>query len=106
MKWQTLIENQINKAKTEGQLENLEGEGKPLPQDSTGDIVSAGFRMMASAGVLPNEIKLKKAVAGQMEVLKQTADPVARKAEMRKFADLQMRLAIEEEARRRFYHSP
>lgn len=105
MKWRSLIENQINKAKAEGQLEGLEGEGKPLPVRQGGDIVSAGLGIMADAGVLPNEIVLKKQVEAQQQVLKETSDPVARKEEMRKLADLQMRLSIEQEARRKFYRT-
>ena len=105
MNWNTLIESQIFKAKTEGQLDGLKGEGKPLSQRQGGDIVSAGLGIMAEAGVLPNEIILKKAVHAQQILLRETTDPVARKAEMRKLADLQMRLAIEQEARQKFYRT-
>ena len=103
MKWNVLVENQINKAKSEGQLTGLRGEGKPLPRRQGGDIVSAGLAIMAEAGVLPREIVLKKAVQEQQKVLQATTDPVLRKEEMRKLADLQLRLSIEQEARRKFY---
>lgn len=64
---------------------------------------AAGFRIMADAGVLPREIELKKAVDAQPKILTQTTDPVARKREMAKLADLQLRLSIEQEARRKYY---
>ncbi|WP_299669832.1 DUF1992 domain-containing protein [uncultured Ruegeria sp.] len=103
MKWRTLIENQIHKAQAGGQLENLKGEGKPLPQRDAGNIVSTGFGIMAEAGVLPSEIVLKKAVEEQRKVYQETTDLTARKKEMCKLADLQMRLSIEQEARQKFY---
>lgn len=105
MNWNTMIECQIQKAKTEGLLDGLKGEGRPLSGHSGGDIVSAGYGMMAQAGVLPKEIVLKKAIEAQQLVLQETNQPGARKAEMRKLADLQMRLVIEQEARRKFYRS-
>ncbi|WP_377191427.1 DnaJ family domain-containing protein [Ruegeria meonggei] len=103
MWWRTLIENQIHKAQAGGQLDNLKGEGKPLSLRDDGNIVSAGFGIMAEAGVLPSEIVLKKAVEEQRKVFQETTDLTARKKEMCKLADLQMRLSIEQEARQNFY---
>ena len=64
-----LIERQIQKARLKGDLENLEGEGAPLPE-RPGDAfvepgLAAGFRVMAEAGVVPEEITLKKQIAAQ-----------------------------------------
>ena len=105
MKWRDLAEHQIQKAKAEGQLENLKGEGKPLAPRQGGDIVSAGMGIMADAGVLPREIELKKAADEQREKLKAATNPTEQKEIMRKLADLEMRLAIEQEARRKFYRT-
>ncbi len=101
-----LAELRMQKARLQGQLQGLEGEGKPLP-DRPGDaFVSAGdavgFRIMAEAGVLPEEITLKKQVAAQAALLASLTDPEARKAALGVLADLQMRQAMAEEARRRF----
>ena len=107
MTWLTrLIERQIQKARLKGDLENLEGEGKPLP-DRTGDAlvepgVAAGFRIMAEAGVLPEEIELKKAIAAQKAHMAGITDPEIRKIEMAILAELEMKKAIAEEARRKF----
>ncbi|MDU8927820.1 DUF1992 domain-containing protein [Alisedimentitalea sp. MJ-SS2] len=103
MKWRDLAEHQIQKAKAQGQLDNLQGEGKPLPHRAGGDVVSAGMGIMADAGVLPREIELKKAVDAQLEKLKAAKGTPEEKDVMRKLADLQMKLAIEQEARRKFY---
>lgn len=101
-----IVERQIQKARLKGQLQGLKGEGAPLP-DRPGDAFisaadAAAFRIMAEAGVLPEEIRLKKEVAAQRVTLAKTTDPVARKAAMVRLADLQMRQSIAEEARRRF----
>lgn len=107
MSWLSrLAERQIQKARLKGQLQGLEGEGKPLP-DRPGDAFvspgdAIGFRIMAEAGVLPEEITLKKQVAAQRTELATLTDDSARKAAMARLAQLEMRLAIAEESRRKF----
>lgn len=107
MSWLSrLAERQIQKARVKGELQGLEGEGKPLP-DRPGDAFVApgdavGFRIMAQAGVLPEEIELKKQVAAQRAHLATLTDEALRKAAMAKLAELEMRQAIAEEARRKF----
>ena len=107
MSWLSrLAERQIQKARLKGQLQGLEGEGKPLP-DRPGDAFvspgdAVGFRIMAEAGVLPEEITLKKQVLAQRAHLATLTDAAARKAAMAKLADLEMRQAIAEESRRTF----
>ncbi len=107
MSWLSrLVERQIGKAQAEGRLQGLAGEGEPLPH-RPGDAFldageAAGFRIMAEAGVLPEEIVLKKRVIAVRERLAALTDPAERKAAMLELADLTMRQAIAEEARRRF----
>lgn len=103
MKFSDLAERQILKAQSEGQFDNLKGTGKPLNLTGDGSADSVGFRIMAEAGALPREIQLRKAVEEQTRILAAAPDEEARKQEMKKLADLQLRLAIEQEARRRFY---
>ncbi|PTX51851.1 uncharacterized protein DUF1992 [Gemmobacter caeni] len=107
MTWLNRIaERMMMKARAEGKLSGLKGEGQPLP-DRPGDaFVSAGeavgFRIMAEAGALPEEITLKKQVLAQQAHLATLVDEAERKAAMRVLADLQMRQAMAEEARRAF----
>jgi hypothetical protein len=107
MSWlNKLAERQIAKARATGKLDHLEGEGKPLP-DRPGDaFISAGdavgFRIMAEAGVLPQEITLKKQAAAQRAHLATLTDESARKTAMAELARLEMQQAIAEEARRKF----
>lgn len=104
MRFDQLAESQIRKAQAEGQMDDLKGKGAPLPRNpSAGDADAVGFRIMSEAGTVPEEINLRKAVELQRSVLQQTTNPEAEREEMRKLADLQLKLAIQEEARRRFY---
>ncbi len=107
MSWlNRLAEGQIAKARAEGKLRGLPGEGRPLP-DYTADAFTTpgdamGFRIMAEAGVLPEEITLKKQAAAQRAHLATLTDPAARKEAMAELAQLELRQAIAEEARRKF----
>ena len=105
MNWNRLAEHQIRKAQAEGQLDDLAGSGKPLKPQSGNEIDGAGFRIMAEAGVIPREIELKKAIEAQRVALQAATGEGDRKREMQKLADLEMCLAIEEEARRKFYRT-
>ena len=67
---------------------------------SPGDAI--GFRIMAKAGVLPEEILLKKQAAAQRALLATLSDQAARKLAMAELARIEMRQAIAEEARRKF----
>ena len=59
-----LVERQIQKALAEGKLQGLEGAGKPLPDRSgeafTDMATAVAIRIMAEAGALPEEFKIKK----------------------------------------------
>lgn len=106
MSWLSrLAERQMQKARVRGDLQGLEGEGKPLP-DRPGDAFispgdAIGFRIMAEAGVLPEEIVLKKEAARLRETLAAEPDEARRKAIMAELAQVEMRQAMAEEARRR-----
>lgn len=107
MSWlNRLAERQIAKARAKGELSGLKGEGKPLP-DRPGDAyISAGdaigFRIMAEAGAVPEEITLKKQAALQRAHLATLTDPAERKEAMAALAQTEMKQAIAEESRRKF----
>ena len=107
MSWfNKLTEQQIAKARAKGALSGLEGEGKPLP-DRPGDAyISAGdavgFRIMAEAGVLPEEILRKKQAALVRGELASMTDAAERKAKLAELARIEMLQAIAEESRRKF----
>jgi hypothetical protein len=102
----SIVEKQVQKARLEGQLDGLEGEGQPLP-DRTRDAFldageAAGFRLMAQAGVVPEEVALKKQMAEQRKRLGALKDPDARKPVMAELTRLELRYNIAREARQKF----
>ncbi len=101
-----LAERQMLKALAEGKLAHLSGEGKPLPErpgDAFCDPGDAlGFRIMAEAGVVPEEILLKKQIAGAKARYQSAQDEADRKAQMAEIARLELKCAIAAEARRAF----
>ena len=98
-----LIERQILKARAEGKLQGLEGEGKPLPdhpEEAYSDAATgAGLRIMREAGVVPEEFTLARELDAARKALATAPD---RKAAMARVADLEMRLNIARDARRKF----
>jgi hypothetical protein len=101
-----LIERQIKKAQAEGQLQGLEGEGAPLPDrsgEAQGDpAIAAGHRIMAQAGVLPEEFDIKKQLDAARKEFAALPDNQDRRAAMKKIADLEMRYNMARDARRAF----
>lgn len=101
-----LIERQIQKAQSEGKLEGLAGEGKPLPDRSGEAYLDAGeavgYRMMAEAGALPEEFKLKNQLEDARKAWQAATDADEKKRLMAQIADLDLRYSIATEARKKF----
>ena len=101
-----IAERRMLKARAEGKLLRLSGEGMPLPDrpaepfTDPGDAL--GFRIMAEAGVLPEEITLKKLAQKLRERLTTLTIEAERKAAMAELARIEMQQAIAAEARRKF----
>lgn len=101
MRWDRLAEQRIQEARARGLLDMPEGTGKPLgdgPSDGTG----IGFRIMAEAGALPEEVRLAKAIEALRAALGDISDPAEREARLADLAELEMRHAVAREARRKY----
>ena len=101
-----LIERQILKAKAEGKLDGLEGEGKPLPDRSGEAHLDAAegvaMRMMADAGAVPEEFKLKVKLDEARKAWQAARDPDEKKRLMAKIADLSLKYETARESRKKF----
>ena len=102
----SLVERQIQKALAEGKLSGLKGEGKPL-RDRSGEAfidmaTAVAGRIMAEAGALPEEFKIKKLLEAAKQSYVEADDGDAKRVAMALIADLQQRYNIAVEVRRRF----
>lgn len=101
-----LIERQIQKALAEGKLQGLAGEGKPLPDRSgeafTDMATAVATRIMAEAGSLPEEFKIKQLLEAARQSYQTAQDAEEKRVAMALISGLQMRYNIAVEARRRF----
>lgn len=104
-----LVERQIQKALAEGKLSGLEGEGKPL-RDRSGEAytdmaTAVAVRIMAEAGALPEEFKIRKLLDAARQRYREAEGGDAKHVAMALIADLELRYNIAVEARRRFMGS-
>ncbi|KNG91869.1 DnaJ family domain-containing protein [Pseudaestuariivita atlantica] len=101
-----LAERQIQKALAEGQLDGLKLEGKLLPNrqaEAVADMATAiAVRIMAEAGALPEEFKLKKLLQVAKRRYAKTENDEDKRVVLGLIADLETRYNISVEARRKF----
>jgi len=101
-----LSERQMQKALAEGKLSGLTGEGKPLPDRPEAALVdpgeAVGYRIMHEHGALPEEITLRKALDAAKAAWREAQGDAAKRDAMAKIAELQMKLSIAEDARKKF----
>lgn len=94
------------KARAEGKLSGLEGEGKPLPEHPEAALVdpgeAVGYRIMAEHGALPEEVRLKKELAAAKGAFAEASTEAGKRAAMARIAEIDMKLNIAIEARKRF----
>ena len=104
-----LVEQQIQKAIAEGKLRGLKGEGRPLPKrpgEAFTDLATAlAARIMAEAGALPEEFRIKKLLEAAKQSYRDAESGDSKRVAMALIADLQQRYNIAVEARRRFMGS-
>ncbi len=101
-----LIERQILKARAEGKLEGLQGEGRPLPERPEESMVdpamAAGYRIMAEAGAQPEDFRQQAALDEASADWRAATDKAEKKRLMARIADLEMRYDIARDARKKF----
>ena len=91
-----IAEQKIQAAIERGELDNLPGAGKPVPDDDLSMVpehLRAGYRLLKNAGFLPPELagaaRLKQAEA----LLRRIEDPVAHGRAQRQLRLLELRLS-------------
>jgi hypothetical protein len=104
--WGRLAERRMRQALAEGKLSRLDGEGRPLRDRPEAAFVdpgeAVGYRIMHEHGALPEEIALRKEVEAAKAEYARAASDAEKRAAMARIAEMQMKLSIAEEARKRF----
>ena len=84
------------------QADSLKARATPEPPEYGGAAVGYGYRIMAEAGALPEEVGLKAQLDAARVDWQRASDPDDKKRLMGRIADLQMRYEIARDARRKF----
>lgn len=67
-----IVEEKIREAQQKGELDNLPGQGKPLNLDDLSGIpedLRAGYSILKNAGVIPEEMELKKEILSLQDLI-------------------------------------
>ncbi|MBB6455364.1 hypothetical protein HNQ94_003864 [Salirhabdus euzebyi] len=89
-----LAEEKIKQAIKDGELDNLPGKGKPLKIEDLSMIppeLRSGYIMMKSAGMLPEEMQLKKELLTLEDLIKQCTDQDEKEEYKRKLSEKKIR---------------
>ncbi|MBM2574836.1 DUF1992 domain-containing protein [Jannaschia sp. Os4] len=97
-----MAERMLQRRADEGGLEGLAGEGKPLPAQQVDPFVdpvdAAGYKMMAKAGAVPEEVTLTREVSELWRQVRVAEGEEKRRLQLR-LAELDMRRNMAREAR-------
>jgi hypothetical protein len=90
-----IAEEKIKRAMENGELQNLSGEGKPIPLEE--DIyvpaeLRAGYRLLKNAGYLPPELALRKEIVQVESLLQMTEEPALKSRLSKKLEYLLLKL--------------
>ncbi|SIS77630.1 DnaJ family domain-containing protein [Salimicrobium salexigens] len=98
-----IVEEKIKKAVDQGDLDDLPGKGRPLPEDEFAhvpDDLRNSYRVLKNAGMLPEEMQIKKEVVELEELLDQIADPEEKERTERKLTEKRIRFQMLMEKRK------
>ena len=94
----TLVEQRIEAAIANGELDNLPGEGKPLAIDDDALVpeeLRVAHRILKNAGFVPPEAALRGEIASVEALLKHATDDSARRRALARLALLEAKLELE-----------
>ena len=106
MSLEKALEEQIQRAMSEGKFDNLKGAGKPLNLDdyfATPEDIRVGYTMLKSNDFVPPEIELLKEIGALREKIKESADEGEKKSLTKQLNEksLALTLVLERNKRKR-----
>lgn len=90
-----IAEDRIRKAIEEGQFEDLEGKGKPLPPDEAAHLpaeIRLAYRMLKSGGYIDDPRTLEREIVRVQDLLQHLEDESERYRQMQKLEALAFRM--------------
>ena len=90
----TIAEEKILEAIRRGELDNLPGAGKPLPPDELDNVpadLRVGFKLLKNAGLIPEEMQLRKEMVTLSDLLAVCRDDEERQKLKRELSAKQLR---------------
>jgi hypothetical protein len=95
MDWMSrIVEEKIQEAIERGEFNNLQGAGKPLTLDDDSLVpedLRASYRLMKNAGVLPEELQLRKEMLTLQDLIKCCDDEREQEKLQRELSALRLR---------------
>lgn len=95
------VEDIIQKAIRDGELDNLEGQGKPLDLDlymKLPNELRSTFQMLKNSGYVPEEVELLNKISELKEKIDNTKDTEEAKKLKLSLQELQLKLSLKLEA--------
>ena len=92
-----LVEQKIREAQRAGEFDDLEGAGRPVNLDayfSTPEELRAGYAVLKSAGVLPEEAQLRREINELKERLNSCEGPSERERLTRELSQLTLKYSL------------
>lgn len=90
----SIVEEKIQAAIRRGEFENLPGAGKPLPPDELDKVpeeLRIGFKMLKNAGLIPEEMQLRKDMVTLGDLLSVCRDETERNKLQRELSAKKLR---------------
>jgi hypothetical protein len=90
-----IAEKRIEEAVARGELDNLPGSGRPVPEDDLSLVpehLRAGYRLLKNAGFLPPELHGTAQLKEAEDLLRRIEDPAAQGRAQRQLRLLELRL--------------
>ncbi len=98
MFFDTIAEAKIREAMAEGEFDNLEGMGRPLRSldayFATPEHLRLGYSILKNAGVLPEEIEMRREIASLQDRLKRCTDEAERESCRRLIEDRRLKYQL------------
>lgn len=104
--FEAIVEERIKQAQQRGEMDNLPGQGKPLPREDIdfSNEFRLAYKILKNAGFLPPEVELKKDISAMEQLLDAVEPGSAEQERVRKKLNLLLtRMGMMQNTRRTIF---